>query len=92
MSCYIIGCALREAGRDYVDLIQAIERVGASAWPCLDSTWVVSTDKMASQIRDELKSYLGASVELIVAELTGTAAWRGLRGGSADAFKAVLAG
>ena len=92
MSCYIIGCALREPGRDYVDLIQAIERLGTAAWPCLDATWVVNTDKMASQIRDELKPFLAAGDELIVAELTGTAAWRGLKGGSAEAFKAVLAG
>jgi hypothetical protein len=91
MSCYIIGCALREPGRDYVDLVEAIEHIGSAAWPCLDSTWVVKTDKLASQIRDELKTHLAATDELIVAELTGTVAWRGLRGGSAEAFKEVLA-
>ncbi|HEX7055065.1 MAG TPA: hypothetical protein VF211_14160 [Burkholderiales bacterium] len=92
MACYLIGCALREPGRDYVDLVEAIARVGSAAWPCLDSTWVVRSDKTASQIRDALKPYLANADELIVAELTGTAAWRGLKGGSAEAFKAVLAG
>lgn len=92
MACYIIGCALNSPGSDYVEFVEAIERVGSAAWPCLDSTWVLNSDKTASQIRDELKQYLCPSDELIVAELTGTAAWRGLKGGSAEAFKAVLAG
>ena len=92
MSCYMISCALREPGKDYVELVEAIEDLGTAVWPCLESTWVVSSEKMASQIRDELKPFLGAGDELIVAELTGTAAWRGLQAGSADAFKAVLAG
>lgn len=92
MSCYIIGCALREPGRDYVDLVEAIERVANTAWPCLDSTWVLNSEKTASQIRDALKPFLATGDELIVAELTGTAAWRGLKGESAEAFKAVLAG
>lgn len=92
MSCYIIGCALHEPGRDYADLAEAIEDLGTAAWPCLDSTWVVSSDKTASQIRDELKLHLSDGDELIVAELTGTAAWRGLKGGSSEAFKVVLSG
>ena len=92
MACYIIGCSLKAPGHDYADLIEAIERVGSRAWPCLDATWVVNSGKTASQIRDELKPYLSGTDELLVAELAGTAAWRGLRGGSADALKAVLAG
>ncbi len=92
MACYMIGCSLNAPGRDYVDLVQAIERVGTAAWPCLASTWVVNSEKTASQIRDELRPYLDGSDELIVAELAGTAAWRGLKGGSAEALKAVLAG
>lgn len=92
MACFIIGCSLKAPGHDYVELIAAIERVGSRAWPCLDSTWIVNSDKLASQIRDELKPHLCGTDELIVAELAGNAAWRGLRGGSADALKAVLAG
>ncbi len=92
MPCYIIGCSLKSPGRDYVDLVQAIDRVGTRAWPCLDATWVINSDKTPTQIRDELKQYLAPSDELIVAELAGNAAWRGLKGGSAEALKAVLAG
>jgi hypothetical protein len=92
MTCYIIGCSLKAPGRDYVDLVEAIERVGSAAWPCLDATWVVNSTKTASQIRDELRPYLDGGDELLVAELAGTAAWRGLKGGSAEALKAVLAG
>ena len=92
MACFIIGCALKAPGHDYIELVEAIERVGSAAWPCLESTWIVSSEKTASQIRDELKLHLEPSDELIVAELAGNAAWRGLRGGSAEALKAVLAG
>ena len=92
MPCYIIGCSLKAPGHDYVALVEAIDRVGTRAWPCLDATWVVNSDKTPSQIRDELKEYLSPADELIVAELAGNAAWRGLRGGSAEALKAVLAG
>lgn len=92
MACYIIGCSLNAPGRDYADLVEAIERAGSAAWPCLESTWIINSAKTASQIRDELKAYLDPCDELIVAELAGTAAWRGLKGGSAEALKAVLAG
>jgi len=92
MACFIIGCSLKNPGHDYVELVNAIERVGSRSWPCLESTWIVNSDKLASQIRDELKLFLSDGDELIVAELAGNAAWRGLRGGSADALKAVLAG
>ena len=92
MACYMIGCALKAPGRDYTELVAAIESVGSAAWPCLESTWIINAHKTASQIRDELKIHLDPEDELIVAELAGTAAWRGLRGGSAEGLKAVLAG
>jgi hypothetical protein len=92
MACYLIGCSLKAPGRDYIDLVEAIDRVGHRAWPCLDSTWIINADKTPTQIRDELKPFLSSSDELIVAELAGNAAWRGLKGGSAEALKAVLAG
>jgi hypothetical protein len=92
MACYIIGCALNTPGHDYIGLVEALERVGTAAWPCLEATWIINADKTASQIRDELKVHLEPADELLVAELTGTAAWRGLKGESAEALKAVLAG
>jgi hypothetical protein len=45
-----------------------------------------------SRVDLDLKLYLEPTDELIVAELAGNAAWRGLKGGSAEALKAVLAG
>lgn len=76
MARYIIGCALRTPGRDYVELIEAIEGLG-EAWPCTPSMWVVTSESPAADIRDALKPYLGPSDELLVAELSGQAAWRG---------------
>lgn len=91
MTCYIIGCVLREPGRDYVDFVEAIERLANSAWPCFDSTWIISADKSAAQIRDELKPYLSSSDELLVAELSGSAAWRGTSTSFSNGLRGVLA-
>lgn len=91
MACYIIGCALKTPGRDYVDLVEGIERLASAVWPCLQSTWIVNADKSAAEIRDALNPYLSPSDELLVAELSGEAAWRGVSTSLADGLKAVLA-
>jgi len=43
-----------------------------------DSTWIVSkTDLTAEQIRDRLLPHIDRTDELLVAKLTGEAAWYG---------------
>lgn len=41
----------------------------------LESTWVISTEQSAAQIRDYLKSAIDADDGLLVTRLTGEAAW-----------------
>jgi hypothetical protein len=77
LACYLIGCDLNGVGRDYIALVEAIEKVGSESVQCLDSTWIVVTGKSAVEIRDELKSYMDRNDELFVAQLAGDAAWRG---------------
>lgn len=72
----MIGYDLNSPGKNYSDLIDAIKAIG-SWWHCLDSTWLVKTDLSCVQIRDRLRPYIDANDELLVATLTGVAAWTG---------------
>ena len=75
---YMIGYDLNKPIQNYTDLINAIKKVGSNWWHCLDSTWIVKTDKTAAQIRDELTPHIDQqNDELLVAKLTGDAAWTG---------------
>ena len=77
MACYMIGYDLNSPGQDYIELVEAIEHLGTKSWQCLNAAWLVVTDKTAVEIRDELKLYVDRNDELLIAELSGHAAWRG---------------
>ena len=77
MATYMIGYDLNKPGQDYDDLIDAIKNIGSNWWHCLDSTWIVVTDKSAVTIRDQLSPHIDRNDELLVARLTGEAAWTG---------------
>jgi hypothetical protein len=78
MSNYIIGYDLnRPRGQDdYPKLFDAIKQLG-SWWHHLDSTWIVATTYSAVQIRDHLSPFIDSGDELLVARLSGEAAWNG---------------
>lgn len=76
MACYIVACELTRPGEDYIELTEAIERLATESRLCLKALWLVVTDKSAAQIRDELRPYLGQNDQLLVAQLSGEAAWR----------------
>ena len=76
MASYLIGYDLNRPGQNYPELFTAIKAIGLW-WHCLDSTWIVKTDKSAIQIRDVLQPHIDNSDELLVARLTGEAAWAG---------------
>lgn len=77
MASYMIGYDLNAPGKDYTKLIEKIKSLGSNWWHYLDSTWIVKHDGPATAIRDALKPYLDANDELVVAKLTGEAAWSG---------------
>lgn len=72
----LIGYDLNRPHQDYPELISAIKAVG-TWWHCLDSTWIVKTDLTCVQVRDRLKVHIDSNDELLVAKLTGEAAWTG---------------
>jgi len=81
MPIYMIGYDLHPSeGEKYGELYTALEAIGSSGyWDCLDSTWLVITEKTAAQIRDTLKQYLKEGDRLLVVRSGEGAAWHGFK-------------
>lgn len=78
MAIYVIGYDLhRSKEDDYDALFAALEAIGSGYWDCLESTWLVITEKTAGQIRDELRQYLKDDDRLLVMRCGEGAAWLG---------------
>ncbi|WDI40226.1 hypothetical protein [Bremerella sp. P1] len=89
MKPYMISYDLNRPGQNYADLYEAIKKVG-NWWHHLDSTWIVTTSLSASQIRDNLAPYLDGNDKLLVAHLSGEAAWIGFNKNASDWLKDAL--
>lgn len=76
MSSIIISYDLNRPGQNYSDLYEVIKKQG-EWWHCLDSTWIVKTSRTTVQVRDAISPYIDKNDSLLVAELTGVAAWIG---------------
>ena len=64
-----------EASSDYQRLIERIKKY--PNWGKVQkSVWLISTPSSHTQIRDELLGLMDGNDRLLVAELTGTAAWQ----------------
>jgi hypothetical protein len=80
MAIYMIGYDLHPSKEENYDkLFTALEAVGSGYWDCLDSTWLVMTEKTPVQIRDELKQYLRDDDRLLVMRYGEAAAWLGFK-------------
>ena len=77
MKTFLIGYDLNKPAQNYPDLINTIKKTFGTWWHHLDSTWIVKSDLTAVQIRDLLKPHIDKNDELLVAGLTGEAAWTG---------------
>ncbi|MBX9711422.1 MAG: hypothetical protein K2X60_10345 [Xanthobacteraceae bacterium] len=81
MAVFVIGYDLHPSkGETYDDLLKAIPKVGTSSWHCIDSTWLVVSDKTAAEIRNELKAHLLPDDQLLVVKYGKGAAWFGFAG------------
>ena len=76
MKSYLIGYDLNKSGQDYTSLIEQIKKLG-TWWHCLGSTWIVKSNSTAKDIRNHLKKFIDSNDELLVAKLSGEAAWTG---------------
>jgi len=77
MNKFVIGYDPVKPGQDYASLFQAIKSVGSTWWHCLDSTWIVITNRTATQVRDYLTPHMDVNEELLVISCGLPAAWRG---------------
>ncbi|MAT96869.1 MAG: SinR family protein [Anaerolineaceae bacterium] len=76
MSSYMVGYDLNKPGQDYTELHDAIKAYD-NWWHYLDSTWIIVTEDSAATVRDNLKAHIDSGDELLVAKLSGEAAWTG---------------
>lgn len=76
MTTYIICYDLNRPGQNYSELYEAIKALG-TWWHCLDSTWIVKSGLTSVQVRDKLSSCIDGNDRLLVATLSGDAAWIG---------------
>ena len=74
MSSKIIEYDLRQPGRNYDELYDAIKEY--STWAHItESTWFINTDETCVQVRDKLMKLMDNNDSLFVGELRGIAAW-----------------
>jgi hypothetical protein len=71
---YWVSYDLDKPGQDYTDLIKAIRTIGGVR--ILFSDWLIKGSFTAVQLRDHLAQFLDANDRILVAELTGVAAWK----------------
>ena len=65
-------------GKTYDDLVRAIQSLGAW-WHHLETIWIVQCADTPGEIRDRLKSHIGAEDQLLVIDISGDAAgWAGV--------------
>lgn len=80
MTVYIIGYDLHASeGEHYDKLYAALETIGSGYWDCLESTWLVVTEKTPVQIRDELQPYLKDDDRLLIMRYGEGATWLGFK-------------
>ena len=76
MGTYVIAYDLHKKGQNYDGVIKKIKSYGT--WCHLQgSVWLVKTNSSAVNIRDNISSCLDANDKLMVAKLSGEAAWTG---------------
>ncbi len=76
MALYAINYDLKQPGRDYSALHNAIKAFGTWCRPT-DSFWIVQSASKAQQIRDTLWTHMDKNDALLVHRMAGEAAWIG---------------
>ncbi|AYA02261.1 SinR family protein [Acinetobacter sp. WCHAc010034] len=90
LKSYMIGYDLNKSGKNYSGLTEKIKEISGTWWHHLDSTWIVKSEKSAVEIRDLLSPFIDADDELLVAGLSGDAAWKGFNSKGSEWIKKHL--
>ena len=72
---YLVGCELRQ-DHDGTAVEAAIMRLG-DARKCLGSAWLLSSERSASAIRENLSDYLADGDKILVIACDRIASWAG---------------
>ncbi len=66
---YLITYDLRQPGRDYQSLYDAIKNVGTDYIHSLESVWFVKTSKSSKAVYEQLSSYIDKNDYLVIFEV-----------------------
>lgn len=90
MAVYMVGYDLNKAGKNYDGLIEKIKELAKGYWHHLDSTWLISTDHTAEQVRNSLKPFLDSDDELLVCAVSAPGAWHGINDAGSEWLRTHL--
>jgi hypothetical protein len=80
MAIYMIGYDLHPSkDESYDELFAALETIGTGYWDCLESTWLIMTEKTAVQIRDEIAQHIKPDDRILIMRYGEGAAWLGFQ-------------
>ena len=68
---YLITYDLISPGQNYSELYEAIKAASNGWWHCLESNWIIKSDKTARQILDFLIAYIDENDKLLVINVSG---------------------
>lgn len=91
MATFEISYDLIAPGRDYSRLFDAIKAYPGWAH-VLESVWIVSSSRSASEVRDDLRQYIDSNDKLLVTRLHGDWASYNLHPNQAEWLKSRVSG
>ncbi|MDR6142051.1 hypothetical protein QE375_001605 [Microbacterium foliorum] len=83
MTVFVVSYDLSAPGRNYDDLIKHLKAYGTYSH-ALESTWLISTDKNAGQVRDDAKKFIDSNDKLLVVKVGTNWGSVGLRDATND--------
>ena len=89
MAAYIVSYDLHKVGQNYNCLNEKLNAY-AKHWHIQGSVWLIETSESAAVLRDKLKTCLDSNDKLLVARLSGEAAWSGYTDVSTKWLKGLL--
>ena len=76
---YAVLCRLGRPAGEYPTLSGAVQSVGVAWWQVADSTWLIQSDRSASEVRDAIASAINPDdVALVFPVDVGPAMWTSL--------------
>lgn len=89
MAAYIVSYDLHKVGQNYTCINEKLTAY-PTHWHIQGSVWLIKTSDSAAVIRDKLTKCLDTNDKLIVARLSGEAAWFGYSEAGTQWLKGLL--